>query len=257
MNATVLQCVDISESARRRFIAEERRPLMFSDRMNAAIIHIEVEPEILQPQIPFELDLYEGKAYVSIVAFSIRRLRTAIGGQIAEWMFRPIGNHEFFNLRTYVRHRDRVGIYFMAEWLNNRLSVLLGPKAYGLPYRFGQFDYRHDAPFDKLSGEVAADDLAFKYVASTAADRFTECESGSRDEFLLERYTAFTSRAKVGRYFQIWHEPWPMVPLQIDVVEDSLLRADCDWFKDAKVVGGNFSPGVRDIWMSAPHRVRN
>jgi uncharacterized protein YqjF (DUF2071 family) len=257
VNATALQSANISELARRRFIAEERRPLMFSDWLNAAFIHFEVEPEILQRQVPFELDLYEGKAYVTVVAFSMRRLRTGFGGRVAEWMFRPIGNHEFFNVRTYVRHEDRVGIYFMAEWLNNRLSVLLGPTTYGLPYRFGRLNYQHADPFVGVSGQATTDELGFKYDARALMDGFAQCERDSRDEFLLERYTAFTSHGQVGRYFQIWHPPWPMIPLLVDIIDDSLLRVTGDWFEAAKVAGGNYSPGVRDIWMSAPHRVRD
>ena len=34
---------------------------------------------------------------------------------------------------------------FLAEWLPNRLSVLLGPATFGLPYRLGDIDYRHAA----------------------------------------------------------------------------------------------------------------
>jgi hypothetical protein len=73
----------------------------------------------------------------------------------------------------------------------------------------------------------------------------------------MERYTAFTSRGKTARYFQIWHEPWPMVPLNVDVEDGGLLRLTGNWFDTAKLAGGNFSPGVRNIWMSAPHRVRD
>jgi uncharacterized protein len=257
VNATDLQSAANSDLARRRFIAEEHRPLMFSDWINAAFIHFEVEPRLLQPQVPFKLDLFEGKAYVSVVTFSIQRLRTALAGRFTETLFRPLSNHEFFNVRTYVRHGDRVGIYFMAEWLNNRLSVLLGPRTYGLPYRYGELDYDNQSHTGILTGRATASERSFEYSAQATSDHFTTCLAGSLDEFLLERYTAFTSGGRARRYFQIWHEPWPMVPLQVDVRDNGILRSTGSWFNHAKVVGGNFSPGVRDIWMSAPHRVRD
>ena len=46
------------------------------------------------------------------------------------------------------------------------------------------------------------------------------CAPGSLDEFLLERYTAFTQFGKCRRFFRIWHEPWRQVPAEIQIVTD-------------------------------------
>jgi uncharacterized protein YqjF (DUF2071 family) len=253
VHTTASHAVNSSNLARRRFVDEERKPWLTSDWTDAVFIHFEVEPEILQQQVPYSLDLHDGKAYVSLVAFSIRRLRPVIGGQISEWLFRPIGNHEFFNVRTYVRHRDRAGIYFMTEWLYNRLSVALGPKSYGLPYRFGHLRYQHYG--SELCGSIQTRSGDLHYAARPMADELAPSVSGTRDEFLLERYTAFTSARGIGRYFQIWHQPWPMVPLEIEVNGEQLLHSTGKWFATAKLAGGNYSPGVFGIWMGAPHRV--
>src|SRR6266852_2534444 len=111
-----------------------REPLLLSDWQRALFIHFEVEAGALQAEVPFRLDLREGKAYVSLVAFTMRRMRPRVGGPLAEWCFGPIATHELLNLRTYVRHRGEAGIYFIAEWIPNRLSVFLGPRTFGLPY---------------------------------------------------------------------------------------------------------------------------
>jgi uncharacterized protein len=256
VHAIALQPANISELAQKRFLAEERRPLMFSDWTNAAFIHFAVDPQFLQPQIPFALDLFEGNAVVSVVAFSIRRLRPVIGGRVSELLFQPIGNHEFFNVRTYVNNGNRAGIFFMAEWLNNRLSVALGPRSYGLPYRFGQLKYDHALVRDgELSGTATTSLGNFTYHAQPLVEELGTCGHGTLDEFLLERYTAFTWRRGVGRYFQIWHEPWPMLPLKVELTNDELLNATGKWITNATLIGGHYSPGVRNIWMSAPHRI--
>jgi uncharacterized protein len=253
VHATALQSADISELARQRFLQDEHRPLMLSDWTNAAFIHFEADPQTLQQQIPYGLDLFEGKAYVSVVAFSIRRLRLAFGGRIGEWLFSPIGNHEFFNVRTYVRNGDRVGIFFIAEWLNNPLSVALGPRSYGLPYRFGRLDYHHALEYE-LTGHANTPTGDFIYKATARDEHLQNCQPGTLDEFLLERYAAFTWHRNVGRYFQIWHWPWPMVQLDVNVENASLLKTTGPWFETAKLATANFSPGVHGIWMGAPHR---
>src|SRR5215203_7281033 len=119
-----------------------KTPALFvADWMDVAFIHFRVDPTLLQPSVPFELDLFDGDAYVSIVSFTQRRLRPTFGGRLTELLAAPLAEHEFLNLRTYVKHDGDVGIYFLAEWIPNRLAQFIGPKLYGLPYRLGRLDY--------------------------------------------------------------------------------------------------------------------
>ena len=116
------------------------------------MIHYEVEPEALQKAVPFEVDRRDGRAFVSLVAFTLRRMRPRFGGALSELLFKPIGTHEFLNVRTYVRYGNETGIFFLAEWLSNRLSVALGPTVFGLPYRWGTSRYEHDWAREHLAG---------------------------------------------------------------------------------------------------------
>ncbi|MFZ4767759.1 MAG: DUF2071 domain-containing protein [Roseimicrobium sp.] len=118
-----------ASSCRRAFVADWERTLM---------LHYEVSPTVLQPLVPFALDVRDGKAYVSLVAFTMRGLRLRDCGWLGRLPFLPIATHEFLNVRTYVRHRGDGGIYFLAEWLPNPLSVALGRPVFGLPYRWGR-----------------------------------------------------------------------------------------------------------------------
>src|SRR5437867_8231848 len=62
-------------------------PLLYADWMRAVFMHFEVEPELLQRQVPFALDLWQGRAFVSLVAFTMERLRPRIGGRLGELAF--------------------------------------------------------------------------------------------------------------------------------------------------------------------------
>src|SRR5436853_7930899 len=95
-----------SQSVRKRFLARCRRPLLLADWLDALFLHYEIDPGELQPFVPFELDLWEGRAFISLVAFTMHRMHLACFGQLGAWVCRPIATHEFLNLRTYVRHRD-------------------------------------------------------------------------------------------------------------------------------------------------------
>ena len=122
-----------SKAARARMLADPGEPFFYANWDNVVFIHYETDPEILQESVPFALDTYEGRAFVSIVAFTLREMRPRLGGKLSALLFRPLATHHFFNVRTYVRHQREQAIFFMAEWLNNRLSVALGPSTFGLP----------------------------------------------------------------------------------------------------------------------------
>jgi uncharacterized protein YqjF (DUF2071 family) len=263
MNATAAippPTSSLSEAARSRMLSLRGEPVLYADWLRAVFIHFEVDAEALQRKVPFELDLDDGRAYVSLVAFSMQHMRPRIGGKLAAALLKPIASHDFLNLRAYVRHGSKTGIYFLAEWLSNPLSLALGPPVFGLPYRCGRLEYQHQHEKGRLQGSVFATSreqtgqgrAALRYEAriETAAN-FSPCPAGSRDEFLLERYVAFTSHY-CRRFFRIWHPPWPQVPVDVALSDTSLLNRTWPWFREAKVIGANYSPGIRGVWMGRP-----
>jgi uncharacterized protein YqjF (DUF2071 family) len=232
-------------------LATKGEPLFLAAWDRAVFIHYEADPALLQRQVPFQLDLRNGHAFVSLVAFTLLRMRPRIGGRLGEWLFKPIASHEFLNVRTYVRHAGEPGIFFLAEWLSNPLSVRLGPRSFGLPY---QLKYAHAHDEGEIHGTVSGSEGRLEYRATIPAADFDSSEAGSKTEFLLERYTAFTCHRERRRLFRVWHEPWAQTPIEIEVAADDLLAATGNWWRSADCVGANYSPGV-EVWMGRPHRI--
>ncbi len=243
---------EIGEQARRRLLSIRGEPLFYASWDNALFLHYETSAAVLQRAVPYALDLYDGRAFVSLVAFRLREMRPRLGGRLGALLFRPIATHNFLNVRTYVRHRGEPAIYFMHEWLDNRLSVLLGPTVFGLPYHHATIAYR-DAG---LRGHVRAAEGAFNYRAEVAAENYETCAPGSLAEHLIERYTAFTPAGRSKRFFRIWHLPWQQAEARVEIENDDLIAASGEWWQSAKYIGAHYSPGV-DVWMGRPHRVRH
>ena len=251
---TATATTEASHAAKLRLLARAGEPLFLATWDQAVFIHYEADPVVLQRDVPFPLDLREGRTFVSLVAFTLLRMRPRLGGRFAEWLFRPIASHEFLNVRTYVRHAGEPGIFFLAEWLSNPLSVRLGPRSFGLPYRFGHLRYAHAHDADEILGTVTANGGRLKYRATTPATSFSPSEAGSQTEFLLERYTAFTCQGRRRRLFRVWHEPWAQTPIEIEVTADALLGSTGNWWRSAECVGANYSPGV-EVLMGRPQRI--
>ena len=228
-----------------------RAPLI-ADWAQAAFFHFKVDAAELQNAVPFPLDLFEGDAYLSLVAFTLRKMRPVFGGKVTAALFNPIATHEFLNIRTYIRHNDEPGIYFLREYLSNRLSVPLGPLAYGLPYHFAQINYQHDSGVKM--GQVRAPEGDLEYKSSEKGP-LACAESGSLNEFLVERYLAGTGSHRRRQIFRVEHEPWLQCSMEVAKLEGHLLENAGPWAQNATLVCANYSPGVTDVRMGWPQRV--
>ena len=62
-------------------------------------------------------------------------------------------------------------------------------------------------------------------------------------------------QTEARRFFRVWHTPWPQVPVEVELKDQSLLETNWPFFRDARLAGGNFPPGLKDVWMGRPQRV--
>jgi uncharacterized protein len=98
-----------SEIARVRLLSLAGEPLFFADWLRTLMIHYEVDAGALQRVVPFELDLRDGRAFVSAVAFTLSGMRPRIASRVTGWLLKPIATHHFLNVRTYVRVNGEIG----------------------------------------------------------------------------------------------------------------------------------------------------
>ena len=236
------------------------RAMFVADWVDAVFLHYAVSPRRLQPHVPFALDTFDGDAYVSLVAFTQRRLRPSLGGRVAEVLSTPLACHEFLNVRTYVRDpaTGERGIHFLAEWIPNRLAALIGPPMYGLPYRVGRLRYRHDPTRGTVSGTVAAPGGRIEFDGIVGRPgHFAPAPGGTPDAFLIERYTAWTCRHGVARRFRIRHAPWPQARARVTVRRADLLAGLCDgMLVNAQPDFAQISPAAYDVAIGPPVRVQ-
>jgi uncharacterized protein YqjF (DUF2071 family) len=224
--------------------------LFLADWCDALFVHFDVQPRLLAPIVPFDLDLRDGHSYVSLVGFTQKHLRFARGGRIGQILAAPLAHHEFLNLRTYVRMNEQPAIFFLAEWIPNRLATLIGPRMYGLPYRLARLRY------DRSTRIVCARRDQLTMHLNTREARVEPCRRDSLDEFLLERYIAFTRHRNTCRRFDVAHAPWQQSRAKVDVVDLRLIQNVLPWLRREQMIDAQYSPGVCNVRISAPRRVR-
>jgi uncharacterized protein YqjF (DUF2071 family) len=111
-------------------------------------------------------------------------------------------------------------------------------------------DYRHDRR------DVRAGGVGLHLSANPAPGRAQTALGGGLDAFLLERYTAFTSRFGRGCRFDIAHDPWSWRRAAVGVEDDSLIRQAAPWFVAAQPVCAHWSEGAFDVAIGGPRFVR-
>jgi hypothetical protein len=217
-------------------------------------LHFAVRAPLVQAVTPFPLETWHGEAVVTLVAFSMRRMRFARWERLSEVLLWPFREQLFLNLRTYVRVGGEPGITFLAEWISSWIQAQLGPRLYGLPYRWGRHEFAHDPVRGRWTGRVVERGRVggFEYRLRLCPDHFAAAAPGSFEEFALERHTCFLGGSGPKRCFRIWHPPWPLAAVEAEIWDDSLLRACAPWWSATRFLGGHVSPGVTDVWMGRP-----
>ena len=207
------------------------RPVMYQNWRSLLFLHWTLPPEKVRSFLPpgLELDLFEGKAYIGLVLFTMRDVRPAALPAVP-WL----SNFHETNVRTYVHAGGREpGVWFFSLDAANRLAVLLARSLFHLPYYFARMTLENQVGGDRFQhirytsarrwpGPLPATSAIDVTIRETKA---TPVSVGTLDHFLIERYLLYTVHR--GRLFrgQVHHEPYPVQSAEILEFDESLIAA--------------------------------
>ena len=177
----------------------------------------EVAPEVLAPYLPggLEIDLYQGRCFVSLVAFLFDKVRVkglAVPGHTS---------FEEINLRFYVRRREddgsvRRGVVFVREFVPRWAIAWVAKRFYEEPYvavptshKFGAKNALVFARYAWQRGGRVHSLTAAGYVPAQ------EIVAGSEEEFITEHYWGYTKRSDESTsVYEVQHPRWQTYRLQ-------------------------------------------
>lgn len=193
----------------------------------------EIDPSVLKPFLPngVELDLYNEKAYISLVGFMFKKIR----------IFRvPIlffGNFEEVNLRFYVKRTEsdhvKRGVVFINETVPYKPVAWLANKLYkehyiSIPTRSSIKDEESKRKI-KYEWEKNCN---WNYIVAETSKESELMANNSIEEFIFEHYYGYTKVDSLNTIeYNVNHPRW-----RIRKVIDSSI--DCD-FK--AMYGSDFS----------------
>ncbi len=188
------------------------KPFLTARWQHLALVNYAVDPARLAPYLPagLELDLLDGQAHMSLVAFDFCDTRV-LG---IPWP----GYRRFpeINLRFYVREGDRRGVVFIREYVPKRLIAWIARWLYNEPYVY--------AP---MSSVVTADEEAVvvshqlqvggrtQRLKITAKGRAERPSEDSEAHFFKEHTWGY-GQTRSGRLltYEVRHPVWDTYPVE-------------------------------------------
>jgi uncharacterized protein len=199
----------ITHTSHRTWALPTGRWAYYQEWNRVLFLHWKVPADALQTMLPthLTLDLHEGNAWISLVPFTMEKIRP--NGIPA---FSPISNFHEINIRTYVTAEGKSGVYFLNIEAQKYLSAYIARKASGLPYEKAEITRESNTIKHAYTSINQKKAFQLKAVFETGNPITHKIPL---DIFLTERYCLYLDdNGQLYRY-QIHHHPWDLQEVQI------------------------------------------
>ena len=187
-------------------------PFLTANWANLIVVNYEVPTEVIKLFIPreTELDLYNEKALISLVAFRFKNNKLfGIIPSIPK-------SFDEINLRFYLRcHRDmgeRKGVAFVKEFVPSQLIAGIARTLYEEPYESVPMHHNLSAFDDEKGGTLSYSlkkNSQTYSITATTQGKLRELPPHSLEEFILEHYWGYTARSDGSTSeYEVKHPRW-------------------------------------------------
>lgn len=187
--------------------------------------HWELPVDTVRKLIPdsLEVDTFQGRTFIGVVPFRMegvtRRPLPAL-----PWL----SAFPELNVRLYVRHRDRPGVYFLSLDAGNPIAVWAARTFFHLPYYWSRMHMagNQEGGFDYGSHRrIGSEKARFQANYRPIGPAFVP-DPETLERFLVERYCLYTTDRR-GRLLrgEVHHAPWQVRPAEAVIDAVHLLKS--------------------------------
>ena len=176
---------------------------------NAVFLHWKVNKEELTPFLPpeLELDVFDGTAWVSLVAFTMEKSRIRYLPSCS-----LVSNFHQINIRTYVKHRSKPGVFFLSIEAGKKISSKIAAFISELPYTYSKIKRTTESTCSKNINAQNCCDITY-HIGSLIKQK------EALDIWLTERYALFQNTNTALNKYEIHHIEWPLYSLKIHDID--------------------------------------
>lgn len=216
---------------------------------NVLFLHWPVPAAELRPLVPdaLEIDVCAGSAWAGLVALEL----SGVGAR--GWPSVPgLSRFPQLNVRTYVQHGDRPGVWFFSLDAGNRVAAWVARRIFHLPYSHARMRVRRTGNrvvYRSARGDGPAFEAEYAPTGPAAP-----AAPDTLQHWLTERYCLYAASGR-GRLYRadITHEPWPLQTADAVVHRNGMFHA-LGITLARPPVQRHYSPGVQ-IFAWSPETV--
>ncbi|HEX4378678.1 MAG TPA: DUF2071 domain-containing protein [Candidatus Acidoferrum sp.] len=180
---------------------------------------------MLHPQIPAPLDIdtFQGQAWIGVVPFRMSGVRLRATPALPTLSAFPE-----LNVRTYVTHGGKPGVWFFSLDAANAIAVAVARAWFHLPYFNARMSCENRNGWIEYSSErthrgAAKANLRMRYQPT---GKVFHAQPGTLEHFLTERYCLYAADAKgqISRG-EIQHAPWPLQQAEAEFQNNTMIEA--------------------------------
>ncbi len=176
---------------------------------------------------PLTIDTFEGSGWISVLTHEVTE------ATLDALPVSPLPTFGEVEFRTYVRHEGDSGVYFFSCDTGQQLTSIVSDLVFALPYYPATVSFdRRNGQFIVRSRRKTSPQARFDVTYQPTGDAST-AESGSLEEFLIERHTYFIEddsdqadtapgELVIGH---VERDPWQIAPAEANIRVNTLFRS--------------------------------
>ena len=195
--------------------------MLYQAWRNCAFLHWGFDPDAVRPHIPpaFELDMFEGKAWVGLISFRMPSMR---GGFLPP--IPGLRSAAETHLRTYVRGPDgRRGIWMLSLDIDPITAALTGRFGFALPYWWTSMSVERTAKLARYRVRRRGAEGQLDLDLSVGAP-LKDADLGALDHFLTARWVLYSGAGPVRAALLTEHPRWRFRRVSVRRVEESFTK---------------------------------
>jgi len=179
--------------------------IYYQEWNKALFLHWIVPFDLLRKYVPSNLniDTFEGNCYISLVAFTMEKIRP-------KWLpsIGCISNFDEINVRTYINNDNKKGVYFLSIEAGKTISAFLAKAISGLPYE--------KAKINRTEKTYKSNNFKKGYSLNTEFEiKEIISDKTELDKWLTERYCLYLDQEKELFRYDIHHKEWEIKKVKI------------------------------------------
>lgn len=199
----------LSNISHRPFEIPNRQWQYYQEWNKVLFFHWTIPFDILRKCVPenLNIDTFDGKCYVSLVAFTMEKIRPGFLPAVG-----LISNFDEINLRTYIENDNKKGVYFLNIEAGKTLSTFIAKSISRLPY--------------EKSNIIRTESTYYSENIKRGFNLHTEFEIKNElhhktelDKWLTERYCLYLDIDKKSYRYDIHHKEWDLKSVEIKMLD--------------------------------------